>query len=129
MIIWEFSCMDQGLNLLKTCAENVYLEFYEDIYGSHVSLKHVVLEILSLGCSFPSYHRGWSSLDMGCSWLTPLRWTFRYLDGAPQAPGLPIRGTGSGQRVGVGCLKGRQKRGEWGCPLFPEQLNLCLFYI
>lgn len=42
-----------GTEFAKNCAENVYLEFYEDIYGSHVSLKREVLAILSLGCSFP----------------------------------------------------------------------------
>lgn len=71
----------------------------------------------------PSDNRGWSSLDMGCSWLTPLRWTFSYLDGAHKLQVYPSGALGQGRGWELGAWKA-DRREESGGSAVPRAAEL-----
>lgn len=86
----------------------MYWKFKEDICGSNFHrngpTKHLFIQTL------------------GRSWLTPRTGTLSHLEGAPafhRAPGLPVRGTGSRQGVGLVPERYTGESSTRGSPLPP----------
>lgn len=101
----------------KICAENAYLELYEDICESQVSWKHLVLQIMSSGRSFPLdwwwMEASTQALSIGLLLADTAQGDFQLPEGSHHTSEPtqvhPWGALGEGLWVERGCLEGR-----WG---------------